>query len=122
MSQAVVLHIEFPTKEFNLMPSAFVGDFSLRHRAGKNLFYLGEVVSVYRENPKKVIMSLEIRKDETPAWYVRDIVKKAQQEEIVIMNDSKIICKDGRLRNTENLNERLDADTVVSVEAWITPK
>jgi hypothetical protein len=122
MNQAVILHIDFPAKEFNLIPSAFVGDFSLRHRAGKDLFYLGEVVSIYRENPKKVIMTLEIRKDETPAWYVRDIVKKAQQEEIVIMNDSNIICKGGRLTNTENLNGRLDADAIVSVEAWITPK
>lgn len=66
-------------------------------------------------------MALEIRKDETPVWYVKDIVKKAQQEEIVIMKDSNVICKDGCLIGTKNLNERLNAHAIVSVEAWITP-
>jgi len=122
MFRTIVLHIEFPEKEFKKIPSVFEGDFSLRHGVGESFFYLGEVISGYWETLAKVVMALEIRKDETPVWYLRSIVKNAQREEIVVMKNSDLICVGGRLTRIENLDEASDKDIVISLEALITPR
>jgi hypothetical protein len=117
----IALVVEFPAKEFSLIPSAFSIDLSIKHRTGTDLFYLGEVESLYWETPQKVVMGLEIRKDETPAWYVRDIVKEAKIEEIVLVKGSRIVCKDGCLKGAKGLYGRLNKNAIVAVEAWIIP-
>jgi len=121
MFRKIILHIEFSEKEFRkMMPHDFSTNFSIRHRASRrSCFYLGEVISGYWENQKKVIMSLEIRKDETPVWYLRGIIEEARQREIVVMKDSKVICKGGHLAKIENLDDALDTDIVFPLEAWI---
>lgn len=120
MFRRIILHIEFPKKEFGRLPSVFENDFSLRYKVRENFFYLGEVDECYWHSPRRVVAVLEIRKDETPAWYLRGIVQEAQQKEIVMMEDSKTICKGGHLARIEGLDEALDEDIVIPLEAWIT--
>jgi len=38
------------------------------------------------------------------------------------MTNSKIICRRGRISDTENLDSALDEDIIVSLEARITPE
>ena len=73
-------------------------------------------------DPTTVVMTLEIRKDETPVWYLRSIIEKAKKEEIVLMTNSKMICRRGRISDIENLDSALDENIVVPLEARITPE
>ena len=122
MFRRVVLRIEFPKKEFQMIPSIFTDNFSLRYRVGGSFFYLGEVISSYWQRPNKVVMTLEVRKDETPVWYLRRIIQSAQQEEILLMKNSEVVCKGGRLVETRNLEKALDSQMVEPLEAWIMAK
>jgi len=53
---------------------------------------------------------------------LRSIIEKAQKEEIVLMTNSKIICRRGRISDIEKLDSALDEDIIVALEARITPE
>ena len=122
MLTKATLHIVFPRTEFNKLMAEFLHVSSIRHQTNGDLLYLGDARSVQKVSPDKLSIVLDIRKDETPCWYVKDIVSKALKEEILIAKDSQILCKGGKILKVEGLEGHSDDDIIEPLEAMILPK
>lgn len=122
MFRRVILQIHFPRVEFKRIASKLGDILSIRYRIKDYFFYIGEVQDAYRQSPKKITMRIEVRKDETPGWYVKSIVRGALEEEILVMGDSEIISKGGRISNVEGLEKCSDDDIIEPLEVWIMAK
>ena len=122
MFREVTLKIVFPQAEFRKLMSKYPKASSVRHLTNGSLFYLGDVQSAQKLSQDRLLATLEIRKDETPGWYAKEILLKALREEILIMSDSQTICRGGSILKIEGLDECLDDDIVEPLEAWIVPK
>jgi len=121
MFKTVILYVKFPVIEFNKIPSCLENDFSLQYVMNNIFFYLGKITSISWESPTKIVATLEIRKNETPGWYLKDLLEKAQRNEIILAKGEKIICRQGRISEIVNLNQILNEDMAVEVEVWIRP-
>jgi hypothetical protein len=121
MFRRVVVQIEFPELEYQKVASKFADALSIRYRVKKSLFYLGTVQSVYKQTPEMIVTRIEIRKDETPAWYARSIIERAQKEEIFVLQNSETMSRRGKITKVEGLDKCSNNDIVEPLEVWIIP-
>lgn len=122
MFRRIILQIHFPKVEFEKAAYQLANARSIKYRIKNSFFYIGNVRDAYKQNSKKIIMTIEVRKDETPAWYAKSIIKSAWEKEIFVMEDSKIISRGGRISNEEGLEECSDNDFIEPLEVWIMTK
>lgn len=121
MFKAVILQIKFPCEEFDKLSISLNDNFLLRYICNKSALFLGNITSIKKETPKKIVAELEIRKDETPGWYLKEILKKAKQSEIVILKKEKVICKKGKIFKVIGLDQISSEDIVAEVKITIHP-
>jgi hypothetical protein len=121
MTIEVVLTIRFPRIEFRKIPTAFLKDTSLQYKNGNGLFYLGEIISLEKEN-EGLLSELEVRHDETPVWYVRSIIETAHNKEIVFVEGSRVLCSGGNIEKTSLSPNAVDTEIVYPFVALILPQ
>lgn len=122
MFRRVILQIHFPKLEFEKVACQLANIISVQYRVKNSFFYLGNIQDAYQQSSKKIIVAIEIRKDETPAWYAKSIIMAAKEKEIFVMGDSEIISKGGRISNVKGFEEFSDNDFIEPLEVWIMAK
>ena len=119
MNTKVVLRIHFPKIQFRKIPVRFSTDLWIGYVDKGDIFHLGKVTSVHQETPEKVVMRLEVRKDETPTWYLSGIIRSAKQNQVCILRKSRVLCDGGRITEASNLQEVDPSKIVEPLEAWL---
>jgi hypothetical protein len=118
---SVTIHVSFPKSEFNI-PSAFSDDLSLGYQGANKFFYLGVVTDMDAEKEDEVYFTLEVRKDETPVWYLKGIIASAMNKEILLLKADKCIMRRGRITSVEIPQEASKNDIVFPFSARLFAK
>jgi len=98
---AVTIFVKFPKHELKRIPKEFSQDFELGYRNNEETLCLGTISDVNKHEDQQIDLLLEVRKDETPMWYLQDIINTARNKEIVFMKGEECVSKKGKITSVE---------------------
>ena len=98
---SVTIFVKFPKNEFEKIPRKFSKDLSLKYKNNNEYFYIGVVSDLTMQNGEKICAVLEVRKDETPLWYLEDIIKTARSKEIFFVKKNKMVARKGVMTSVD---------------------
>jgi hypothetical protein len=96
------------------MPQQLSKEMSLNYQNADATLCLGTSTDLSHDDPSKIEVSLEVRKDETPLWYAKEIIKAAEGREILVMRNDDCLSSKGKITHTS-------LDKTVSDDAIVTP-
>jgi len=124
----VILEVQFPKAEYDRLPRLITRRFLLKYRSKKQEYFLGEIVEWHWSKTKTAAV-VEMRKNETPHWYLRQVLEAALNEEICLTKNNTRIAENGQIRNVFAGNRRLKSledikgeEIVYPIEIEIMPK
>jgi len=112
--------IKFPKTEFSKIPKSFSGGLSLKYRYNNQILSLGRVIDLTSLSSGALLLSLEIRKDETPLWYFDSILASAKGREILLVREQKCLARHGKVSRVSTFQRIGTNDIVYPIEASIT--
>jgi hypothetical protein len=74
------------------------------------LYTLGKIINIQKHS-SDIIISTEIRKDETPFWYAFNILEEATKYEILV-SQNEINVEKGVINNIEYPNDKSDTTII----------
>jgi hypothetical protein len=114
MLTKVTIFVEFPRGEFKKIPLQLSKEMSLNYQKADEILCLGTITDLSHDDPLKIEVSLEVRKDETPLWYVKEIIKAAEEREILVMRNGDCLSSKGKITHS-------NVDKTISDDAIVTP-
>lgn len=112
MTIYVTIHVKFPKYQFKKIPKHFSKDLSLGYEDTGEILCLGTIVDLESEEYGEIYVALEVRKDETPLWYLKKIISEASSKEILFMKTETVVSREGIITLTQIPQKAKDSDIV----------
>jgi len=113
MKSEALIEITFPTEDYTAIKKNLQSIRSFNYNSDGGQYLLGKVRGVITTS-SAIEFDIEIRKDETPAWYLDDILKAANGFPIIIKNqDQTKIATKGKI-TSKTYSQPLKKSDVVS--------
>ena len=117
MTVCVTIHGKFPKYQLKKIPKHFTKDLWLGYENTGEILCLGTIVDLESEKNGEIYVALEVRKDETPLWYLKKIVSEALNKEILFMKAKTVISREGTITLTQIPQKAKDSEIVYPFRA-----
>ncbi|MHA1852057.1 MAG: hypothetical protein ACTSUF_00945 [Candidatus Heimdallarchaeaceae archaeon] len=108
----VMIFVRFPKCEFKKAPKRFIENLSLKYKDDSEFFYIGIITTLITKKDGTMRISLEVRKDETPMWYLKEIIDAASRKEVVLMKGERCLLKNGAITSVV-LPKKINCNQIV---------
>lgn len=117
----VAISVGFPQKQFKRIPTSFSRTLSINYRHNNETYAVGRITTVAIDGKDVIRISLEVRKDETPLWYLNEILASAKGREILLVKGKRILARSGTIIKTSVQPDKGASEIVHPIEVIIVP-